>query len=215
TTTTWVNSVDSIHPTYLYSNPFPTGLNFPPGSSQGLLSAVGTSLSSALPSTLKTPYNQQWNFSIQRSVGSDMLLQGAYVGNKATHLFWSGGGGSAGLNMLPTNLLSLGNQLLAPVNNPFAGFITTGPLAQSQVKYGQLLLPFPEWQTVAADGIAIGNSEYEALQASFTKRFSKGVSIIGAYTWSKLMTDVANGPWAGTAMVRSSYVVLCQPCPGT
>jgi hypothetical protein len=168
-----------------------------------------------LPSTLKTPYNQQWNLSIQRSVGSDMLLQVAYVGNKATHLFWSGGGGSAGMNMLPTNLLSLGNQLLTPVNNPFFGVITTGPLAQSQVKYGQLLLPFPEWQTVAADGIAIGNSEYQALQASFTKRYSKGVSVIGAYTWSKLMTDVSNGTWAGTASVRSYYCVRCEHSPST
>jgi Cna protein B-type domain. len=215
TTTTWVNSVDSIHPTYLYSNPFPTGLSYPPGSSQGLLSAVGTSLSSALPSTLKTLYNQQWNFSIQRSVGSDMLVQAAYVGNKGTHLFWSGGGGSAGLNMLPANLSGLGNQLLTAVNNPFYGVITTGPLAQPQVKYGQLLLPFPEWQTVAADGIAIGNSEYEALQASFNKRFSKGVSLIAGYTWSKLMTDVANGTWAGTASVRRYDCVRCEHSPST
>jgi hypothetical protein len=215
TTTTWVNSVDAIHPTYLYSNPFPTGLLNPPGSSQGLLSVVGQSLSSALPSTLKTPYNQQWNFSIQRSIGDDMMAQIAYVGNKGTHLFWSGGGGSAGMNMLPTNLLSLGNQLLNPVNNPFYGVITTGPLSQPQVKYGQLLLPFPEWQTVAADGIAIGNSEYEALQASFNKRFSKGVSIIAAYTWAKLMTDVSNGTWAGTASVRSYYCVSCEHSPST
>jgi hypothetical protein len=215
TTTTWVNSVDAIHPTYLYSNPFPTGLLNPPGSSQGLLSVVGTNLSSALPSTLKTPYNQQWNLSIQRSIASDMMLQVAYVGNKGTHLAWSGGGGSAGLNMLPPNLLGLRDQLLAPVDNPFFGVITTGPLSQPQVKYGQLLLPFPEWQAVAADGIAIGNSEYDALQASFTKRFSKGVSIIAAYTWSKLMTDVANGTWAGTASVRSSYCVRCEHSPST
>ena len=70
TTTTWVTDVDNIHPTYLFSNPFPSGFLYPPGSSQGLLSVVGQSLSSALPSTLKTPYNQQWNFSIQRSLGS-------------------------------------------------------------------------------------------------------------------------------------------------
>ncbi len=215
TTTTWVNSVDGIHPTYLYSNPFPTGLSYPPGSSQGLLSAVGLSLSSALPSTLKTPYNQQWNFSIQRSIASDMLLQVAYVGNKGTHLSWSGGGGSAGMNMLPPNQLSLGNQLLTPVNNPFYGVITSGPLAQPQVKYGQLLLPYPEWQTVAADGTGIGNSEYDALQVSFNKRFSKGVSLIAAYTWSKLMTDVANGTWAGTASVRSYYCVRCEHSPST
>ena len=101
------------------------------------------------------------------------------------------------------------------VNNPFFGVITIGPLAQPQVKYGQFLLPFPEWQTVSADGIAIGNSEYDALQASFTKRFSKGVSVIAGYTWSKLMTDVANGTWAGTASVRSYYCVRCEHSPST
>src|SRR5205085_4689766 len=165
--------------------------------------------------TLRTAYNQQWNLSIQRSLAADMLLQLAYVGNKGTHLAWSGGGGSTGLNQLPPGLSSLGNQLLTLVNNPFFGIIPSGTLAQPQVQYGQLLLPFPEWQTVAADGIAIGNSEYDALQASFTKRFSNGVSVIAGYTWSKLMTDVANGTWAGTASVRSYYCVRCEHSPST
>jgi hypothetical protein len=144
-----------------------------------------------------------------------MLLQVAYVGNKGTHLPWSGGGGSEGMNMLPPGYSSLGNQLLTLVNNPFYGIIPSGPLAQPQIQYGQLLLPFPAWQTVAADGIAIGNSEYQALQTSYTKRFSKGLSVIGAYTWSKLMTDVANGTWAGTASVRSYYCVRCEHSPST
>ncbi len=95
-----------------------------------------------------------------------------------------------------------------------SGF-ASGPLAQPQIQYGQLLLPFPEWQTVAADGIAIGNSEYESLQSSFTKRFSNGVSLIGSYTWSKLMTDVANGTWAGAASIRSYYCVRCEHSPST
>ena len=210
-----MNSVDTIHPNTLFANPFPTGFLYPPGSSQGLLSAIGLSLSSALPSTLRTAYNQQWNFSIQRSLASDMLLQVAYVGNKGTHLAWGGGGGSAGMNMLPPNLSGLGNQLLTLVNNPFYGVITSGPLSQPQIQYGQLLLPFPGMADRGADGIAIGNSEYDALQASYTKRFSKGLSVIAAYTWSKLMTDVANGTWAGTASVRSYYCVRCEHSPST
>ena len=119
------------------------------------------------------------------------------------------------MNMLPPNYSSLGNQLLKLVDNPFYGVISSGPLAQQQVQYGQLLLPFPAWQTVAADGMAIGNSEYQALQVSYNKRFSKGLSIIGSYTWSKLMTDVANGTWAGTASVRSYYCLRCEHSPST
>ena len=215
TATPWVNTIDRIHPNTLYSDPFPNGYVYPPGSSQGLLSAVGLNLQSAQPSTLKTLYNQQWNFSIQRSLATDMMLQVAYVGNKGTHLPWTGGGGSAGMNMLPPSYSSLGNQLLKLVNNPFYGIIPSGPLAQPQVQYGQLLLPFPAWQTVAADGMAIGNSEYQSLQVSYNKRFSRGFSVIGAYTWSKLMTDVANGTWAGTASIRSYYCVRCEHSPST
>jgi hypothetical protein len=215
TATPWVNTIDRIHPNTLFSDPFPNGYVYPPGSSLGLLSAVGLNLQSAQPSTLKTLYNQQWNFSIQRSLATDMMLQVAYVGNKGTHLPWSGGGGSAGMNMLPPQYSSLGNQLLKLVDNPFYGIIQSGPLAQQQIQYGQLLLPFPAWQTVAADGIAIGNSEYQSLQVSYNKRFSQGLSIISAYTWAKLMSDVANGTWAAASSVRSYYCVRCEHSPST
>ncbi len=50
TSTPWVASVDGIHPNNLVSNPFSTGYFYPPGNSQGLLSAIGQNLSSANPS---------------------------------------------------------------------------------------------------------------------------------------------------------------------
>ncbi|MGA8594682.1 MAG: carboxypeptidase-like regulatory domain-containing protein [Bryobacteraceae bacterium] len=210
-TTNWVASLDGIHPTNLVSNPFPSGYVYPPGNSQGLLSAVGQNLVSAYPPTIKTLYNQQWNFSIQRSIASDMMFQAAYVGNKGTHLNWYSGGGTSSMNQLAPQYSSLGNQLLTLVPNPFYGIITSGgPLSQSQVQYGQLLRPFPEWQTVAADGTAIGNSEYEALQTSLTKRFTNGVSLIAGYTWSKLMSDISDGVWSSAGSIRSWYCVRCE-----
>ncbi|MEO7146042.1 MAG: carboxypeptidase-like regulatory domain-containing protein [Bryobacteraceae bacterium] len=214
TSTPWVATVDGIHPNTLMSDPFPAGYFYPPGRSQGLLSAVGQNLVSANPSTLKTLYNQQWNFSIQRSLATNTLLQVAYVGNKGTHLAWSGGGGTASMNQLAPQYSALGNQLLTLVNNPFYGIITTGPLAQPQVQYGQLLRPFPAWQTVGSDGIAIGNSEYEALQTSFTKRYTNGVSLIAGYTWSKLMTDISDGIWSTAGSIRSYYCVRCEHSNG-
>lgn len=211
TSTPWVATVDGVHVNTPVSNPFPTGYFYPPGSSLGLLSALGQNLTSALPDSLRTLYNQQWNFSIQRSLATNMLMQIAYVGNKGTHLFW--GSGSQAMNQLPPQYSSLGNQLLNPVPNPFVGLITTGTLAQPTVQYGQLLRPFPAWQSVGADGRAVGNSEYQALQLSFTKRYTNGLSIIGGYTWSKLMTDVADGTWAGTPSIRSYYCVRCEHSP--
>ncbi len=220
TGTTWVPNVDKIHPTNLFTNPFPTGYLYPPGSSQGLLTAIGQSLSSALPSTLRTAYNQQWNFSIQRSLGANQLLQVAYVGNKGTHLAWVGGGGATSMNQLLPAQSSLGQKLLTTVPNPFYGLVSSGPLAQTTVQYGQLIRPFPLWQTVAADGTAIGNSEYHALQAHFTKRYANGVSIIAGYTWSKLMSDVADGLWNdsahnGAGAYRSWYCISCEHSPSS
>jgi hypothetical protein len=218
TATPWINSLDRIHPNTLFKDPFPTGYVYPPGNSQGLLSAIGLNLQSAYPSTLRTAYNQQWNFSIQRSFASNMMLQIAYVGNKGTHLAWVGGGGNTSMNQLTPNLMSLGNKLLSLVDNPFYGIIPSGPLAQPQVQYGQLIRPLPAWQTVAADGTAIGNSEYNALQASFTKRYTSGVSLIAGYTWSKLMSDVTDGLWSdsahnGSGAYRSWYCVRCEHSP--
>lgn len=214
TSTPWVASVDGIHPNTLASNPFSTGYFYPPGNSQGLLSAVGQNLVSANPSTIRTLYNQQWNFSIQRSLASSMVLQVAYVGNKGTHLAWVGGGGSVSMNQLAPQYSALGNQLLTLVDNPFYGIITTGPLAQPQIQYGQLLRPFPAWQNVASDGTAIGNSEYNALQVSFNKRYTNGLSLTAGYTWSKLMTDISDGVWSSAGSIRSYYCVRCEHSPG-
>ena len=164
-------------------------------------------LNSAYPGSLKTLYNQQWNFSIQRSLAANTMLQVAYVGNKGTHLAW----GSGNMNMLlPSQVASQGNQLLAQVKNPFFGIVQTGALAQPQIQYSQLLRPFPLWGNVVQNGMAIGNSEYQALQVSFNKRYSNGVSVIAGYTWSKLLTDVSDGTWSNPGSVRSFYCVRCE-----
>lgn len=210
TATPWVATVDGVNPNAVLSNPFPAGYFYPPGSSQGLLSAIGQNLQSANPPTLKTTYNQQWNFSIQRTLAPNTLLQVAYVGNKGTHLAW---GGASLMNQLAPQYSALGNQLLTLVNNPLFGIVTTGPLAQPQVQYGQLLRPFPLWQTVSSDGMAVSNSEYQALQASFTKRYTNGLSLIAGYTWSKLMTNLSDGVWAAPGSVRSFYCARCEHSP--
>jgi len=36
---------------------------------------------------MRTPFVNQWNFSIQRQILKDMVLEVAYVGNKGTHMF--------------------------------------------------------------------------------------------------------------------------------
>ena len=57
------------------ANPFPSNFPFPyPGS------AI------ALQPNLRTPYVQQWNIGVQRSLGPSRVIEIAYVGSKGTHL---------------------------------------------------------------------------------------------------------------------------------
>jgi hypothetical protein len=91
------------------SDPFPQGITKPPGrnpSYQQIL--LGQSVTGAQPAI---PYAsmQQWNFNIQRELGSGFLVDVAYAGSKGTHLPL---GSSQQIDQLPDQYLTLGSQLL-------------------------------------------------------------------------------------------------------
>ncbi|MDQ1474166.1 MAG: hypothetical protein QOJ99_5646, partial [Bryobacterales bacterium] len=205
--TPWLGTIDGVTLNSPLSNPFPNGFNFSNGSKDGLLSQIGQGLSGAIPSTLQPVYSQQWNFNIQRSLGRDMLFEIAYAGNRGTHLALS-----TQMDQLTPAQLALGNQLLQLVPNPFYGVVTVGALAQPTVQYGQLIRPFPLWNGVSAVNAAFSNSNYNALQTRFEKRFSTGLSILMSYTFSKTLTDGADGLWNnnGAQIIRNWYCRACD-----
>jgi hypothetical protein len=207
--TPWVATINGANPVNLLSNPFPSGFNFFTGSAQGLATQVGATLSDGWPSTLRTPYNQQWNFTAQKQFGAQMMLEIAYAGNKATHLPYFIP--TAELNQTNPALLSLGSQLLNQVANPFYGFITTpGILSQPTVQQGQLLKPFPQYTGFQAKNAGWGNSNYHALQTRFERRFSRGLSFTASYTYSKTISDAVDGLWNMSNNVRNWYCIQCE-----
>ena len=211
TSTSLLASIDSVTPYATLSNPFPDGFVYPDGSSKGLLAAVGTGLETGLPAQLKTGYNQQWNFTIQRALTQNTMLQVAYAGNKGTHLTAFEWSGVVNVNQLRPETLSQGSALTKLVNNPFYGYISSGALSKQQIQAGQLLRPYPEWDAVDPAVIGVGNSIYHSLQAMFQKRFASGTSMIASYTWSKSISDVADGEWAnGSFTVRNFYCFSCE-----
>ena len=56
----------------------------------------------------------------------------------------------------------------------------------------QLLRPYPRFTTVSLFRNNIGNSTYHALQARLEKRFSAGLTLTAAYTFSKLIDDASS-----------------------
>ena len=205
--TPWLATIDGVNLNATLSNPFPSGYNFSNGSKDGLLSQLGQGLSGAIPDTLQPVYSQQWNINIQRNLGRDMLFEIAYAGNRGTHLALS-----SQLDQLRPEQLGLGNALLELVPNPFYGFVTAGALAQPTIQRGQLLRPFPLWNGVTATNAAYSNSNYNALQMRFEKRFSSGFSLLSSYTFSKTLSDGADGLWNnnGAQIIRNWYCRACD-----
>jgi len=189
-TTTMVTSLDNgLTPYNTVDNPFPNGLLVPPGSRQGLLTGIGTSLSGQLRN-VSPGYAQQWNFSLQFSPWNNWLIEGAYLGNKGTHLQTLQ---SLNLDQLDPQYMTLGNALNAQVANPFYGLVASGPLSTPTVSRQQLLLPYPQYTALNGGPMNyLGDSIYHAFALKVEKRFSQGFSILSSYTVSK-MIDAAVG----------------------
>jgi hypothetical protein len=77
--------------------------------------------------------------------------------------------------------LSPGSQLKQLVPNPFIGLGLGGVLANPQISRARLLRPDPQFQNIIPLFLAGSNSGYNALQASFSKRDSKGMVFDGNY----------------------------------
>lgn len=133
-------------------------------------------------------YSQQWNFTLQRTVGENLNLEVGYLGSKNTRL----GLPEANLNQLPSSYLPLGAALLVRQPNPFFNQLpATSSLATPTIAYQQLLRAYPRFTNVALFRNNVGHSSYHALQAKVEKRLGRGLTFSAAYTFSKLIDDAS------------------------
>ncbi len=211
-TTPFVGTVDgSLTPQDNLSNPFPNGLTPPPGRSQNLQQLFwGQGITAPVYDEVHA-YAQQWNFDVQRELPGGMALSLAYAGSKGTHL----PGPSQQLDQLPPEFMALGSKLQQQVPNPFFGLVSLGPLAQKTVAYGQLLRPYPQYNGYAMQSPPNRNSVYHSGQIKIEKRFVHGGTVLGSYTWSKLIsdTDTLTGwlePGGGAGGVQNNYDIRAE-----
>jgi hypothetical protein len=189
--TNMVTSLDGgLTPANYLSNPFPSGLLKPTGSSLGLLTQAGQNVS-FIDQTRKAAYMQQYSLDIQRELPGNIALTVGYVGSRGTNLQIGGiNNGGININQLPTQYLSR-TDLQTRVPNPFFGTAAgVGVLSSATVAQAQLLRPFPQFSDVIMLGASGGNSFYNALTVKAQKRFSKGFSLLSAYTFSKLLDNI-------------------------
>jgi hypothetical protein len=202
----------SLTPNDSLKNPFPSGLLQTPGRSpnyQQLLYGQGPS---APILNQPHPYAQQWNFDIERELPGNTALSVAYAGSKGTHL----PGANQNLDQLPTEFMSLGaTRLNQQVPNPFYGQVALGTLAQPMVAYGQLLRPYPQYTGFSMANPTNRNSIYDSLQVKAEKRFGRGGTLLGSYTWSRLIsdTDTITGwlePGGGAGGAQDNYNIRAE-----
>jgi len=184
------------------SNPFPNGILRPPGSSQGDDTLLGFGASTIVRDNNRNPEYHSWNFSIQREVGLQSVLELNYTGSRGTHLFMP----ITTLSPLHPSNWGLGRTALnAAVPNPFFGQITDSRAQLSNRTIPRILTlrPMPHFQGTGVGQAepARGDSNYHALQMKWEKRYSKGLTMLAHYTWSKMIDNVShssgNVSWLG------------------
>jgi len=184
----WVSSLDGITPFRLLRDPYPAGFRPSPGATEGLLTAVGSTLQAPLRDRSPTPWNRQWNVTIQRELPGQTALEAAYVGSEGHNLATNSESG-LNLNQLDPQHMSLGPALNQLVPNPFFGIVNNGILAASQVSRAQLLRPYPQFTDIIPLTATGSTSIYHALQLSVNRRMSRGLMLAGSYAWSKAIEE--------------------------
>ena len=166
----------------------PAVLLQPLGSGGGPSAYLGQSTSFQDPHA-PVPYSQQWNLTLQRTIGAGWTATAGYVGNHGLKLF----GANYNINQLdPTYYATYGSLLQNQVPNPFYGLVKTGALSGKTISQSQALLPMPDYlgvQTLANHG---ADSIYHSLQATLEHRYANGLTLLASYTWSKLIDDSAS-----------------------
>jgi hypothetical protein len=187
TTTMQATTNSYLSPTVTLSNPFPGGLTQPPGSSLGLSTFLGQSVSFYAPQ-VRNDYAVRWDLDIQRNLPANVLVEVGYVGAHLARL-----GVSRNLNNIPASYLNVGqarvasvvNFLGAAVANPFAGLLPNTNINGSTVAQSQLLLPYPQYTGISQTSNPIGSTMYQMLEMRLEKRMSYGVRFVANYALSK------------------------------
>ncbi|HMF78704.1 MAG TPA: TonB-dependent receptor [Bryobacteraceae bacterium] len=158
----------------------------------------------------RPPRIMQWTFGLQREVSRSLLVEANWVGNRGA---WLSQPNSSSVTSTLANLnatnpatfaaaginpaTAAGQSLLLSTfasgipqahgfNPPYAGYPQTATLAQA-------LRPYPQFGNIPLLWAPLGSSWYQSLQAKVTKRYSHGLTLNAAFTWSKSLANPA-GP---------------------
>ena len=182
--------------------------------------SIGSSVSvKARPFTERLPTLDAWNIAVQRSLTSTMSVEVAYVGNKGSHTLSDGDGNNTNPNeaaiFLPAAFTQNGVALHYDPSVASGAVSSTGGTSTQS-----LLQRYTNGTLPACGGGACGwtqgisyygddqDTHYNALQAKFTKTYTKGLSINLNYAYAHA-TDAASNfaTWDKQAVIGNDSAV--------
>ena len=164
------------------ANPFPQRpLGFTPRYFDPATGA-NSNLNAPFYSAIHTPLTRQYNLGLQYELLPRLVLELGYVG-------------SSSINQANYNH-NYNTALLASPSNPVGGQ-TSNTIANIPYRVPYLGYSSSGLQGTAYDAIA----NYNSLQVTIRKQYSHGLTLQGAYTWSKDMTSLS---WDGQTNVNNA-----------
>jgi hypothetical protein len=192
-------------PTYLLSNPWPTGIQQPSGSALGPLTFLGRNPSFSNPDFV-VPNVHQFSVGVQRELPWRISLEATYAGSRSYDLETGFNGYNepsaafqAQCDVTLGGSRSFCDQLLP---NPFFGvqaFQGTTRFTNQTLSRFELNRPYPAFSgcdigttnnCFAQNQNNIGKLTYDSAQFVANKRWARGVTINASYTWVPRWTEI-------------------------
>ena len=164
----------------------------------------------------KRPYSHQWNITVDRELGRNVVLSVGYVGSAGRRLPSS----IDPINAIDPSYLSMGDRLydeftpgmtsLHGVPLPYPGWVEQ--MTGCAPSVAQALRPFPQYcDNLQGLNENHGSSHYNSLQVKLEKRFSNGIYGLVSYTLSKTISSASDNTqrdavtWSGLQGVISPF----------
>jgi len=146
----------------------------------------------------KYGYLEQYNLDFQRQLPGGFFADVAYAGSHGVHLEQS----NTNINQIADSFIQQAAgqyatggasavtiaQPVGAANYPFSQNLPGG-LGPTGLIQGQLDRPYPQYSGLNLNAFGCCSSSYNALQATVTRRFQGGGTLLVAYTNSKLMSN--------------------------
>ena len=203
-------------PTYVLGNPWPNGIQDPPGSSLGPLTFLGRNPSFSNPDFI-VPNVHQFSIGIERELPARISLDVTYAGSRSHDIEGNFGGYNepSAAYQAQCDVTKGGSRTLCDqqVTNPFfevPGFEGTNRFTSPTLSAFELARPFPAFTSFNMNQQNLGRMTYDSMQFVANKRWAKGVTINAGYTWVPRWTETGANTTTGIGNAYVDEVSLLQ-----